>query len=419
MMKKLNRLFLITLCLLVVTSVKAIDGYHMLGYGTVSKGMGGVGAAYYRASIVGNNPAGRAFLDKQYTASLTFLFPSTSYTVTGAPSGQGVLPLVPGKVESDVDLKLVPNLGANWRLSENAAFGLSVYGTGIAADFPTQTFHDPTSENTSVTFNQLYLEPSYALKIGEKHAFGISALLMCQTFEVTGIYSFGGMSQDPEHLSNNGTDYNYGAGFKIGYMGEILKGLNFGVSYQSRTFAGKLSEYAGLLAEGGKMDAPSIITAGLNYQVSDKFKVLFDVQKINFSEVKSLGNSITKLTEPYIGANKLGEDNGPGFGWEDMTVFKFGTEYNVSESLTLRAGYAYGDEPIQESEVLFNILASVVNNQHITLGATKKIGAKGKDLNLALVYAPANNVKGPNSLDPGQQIDLELSVFEIELGITF
>ncbi|MCW3788957.1 OmpP1/FadL family transporter [Plebeiibacterium sediminum] len=415
-MKKLNRLFLITLCLLVVTTAKAIDGYHMLGYGTVSKGMGGVGAAYYRASIVGNNPAGRAFLDKQYTASLTFLFPSTSYTVTGAPSGDGILPLVPGKVESDVDLKLVPNLGANWRLSDNTAFGLSVYGTGIAADFPTQTFYDPTSENTSVTFNQLYLEPSYAIKFGEKHAFGISALLMCQTFEVTGIYSFGAMSQNPEHLSNNGMDYNFGAGFKIGYMGEILKGLNFGVSYQSRTFAGKLSEYAGLLAEDGKLDAPSVITAGLNYQVCDKFKVLFDVQKINFSEVKSLGNSINNL---LVENNLMGSDNGPGFGWEDMTVFKVGAEFNASEKLALRAGYAYGNEPVQESEVLFNILASVVNNQHITLGATKKIGAKGKDLNLALVYAPANNVKGPNSLDPAQQIDLELGVFEIELGITF
>ncbi len=416
MMKKLNRLFLISLCLLTVTTAKAIDGYHMLGYGTVSKGMGGVGAAYYRASIIGNNPAGRAFLDKQYSASLTFLFPTTSYTVTGAPSGQGIMPLVPGKYDSDVKLKLVPNLGANWRLSETSAFGLSIYGTGIASDFPTQTFYDPTSDNTSVSFNQLYLEPTYAIKLGEKHAFGISAMLMCQTFEVTGIYSFGSMSQDPENLSNNGTDYNFGAGFKVGYMGEILKGLNVGVSYQSRTFAGKLSKYAGLLAEDGKLDAPSIITAGINYQICDKFKFLFDVQQINFSEVKSLGNPISKLLPE---GNLMGSDNGPGFGWEDMTVFKFGTEFNASETLTLRAGYAYGDEPVQESEVLFNILASVVNNQHITLGATKKVGSKGKDINLALVYAPANNVKGANVLDSAQQIDLELSVFEIELGITF
>ncbi len=416
-MKKLNRILLISLCLLLVTTAKAIDGYHMLGYGTLSKGMGGVGAAYYRASIIGNNPAGRAFLDKQYSASLTFLFPTTSYTVTGSPSGLGI-GLEEGSFESDVKLKLVPNVGVNWRLGDKSALGLSIYGTGIASDFPTQTFYDSSSKNTSISFNQLYLEPTYAIKLGEKHAFGISAMIMCQTFEVTGIQTFGilGYSSDLENLSNNGTDYNFGAGFKVGYMGEILKGLNVGVSYQSRTFAGKLSKYAGLLAEDGKLDAPSVITAGLNYQVCDKFKFLFDVQRINFSEVKSLGNPISKLLAE---GNLMGSDNGPGFGWEDMTVFKFGTEFNASESLTLRAGYAYGDEPVQESEVLFNILASVVNNQHITLGATKKVGSKGKDINLALVYAPANNVKGANVLDSAQQIDLELSVFEIELGITF
>jgi len=412
-MKKIKFLTLALVSLLAL-NVKATDGYYFLGFGTISKGMGGTGVAYYKTSLIGNNPAGRAYLGKQYNVSAIFLFPNTSYNVTGTPSGiANTLPLAPGKVSSDIKTLFIPNMGANWQLNDKSAFGVSVYGNGIAGKYPTQTYWDTSSETTDIKFYQVYIDPSYSYKLGEKHSIGVSAMLMCQLFEINGLNSFAGLSSSPENLSGNGTEAAFGIGAKIGYLGELFNGFHVGATYQTRTYASKFDKYSGLLAEQGSMDAPSTWTIGLNYVLSDNWKILFDVQQINYSSIKSLGNSFAGAT------GLLGDDGGAGFGWEDMTVFKFGTEYNLNEGLTLRAGYAMGEEPVRDTEVLFNIMAPLVNNQHFTLGATKQVGSKSNAVNLAVTYAPSNALKGINPLDPAQQIELDLELFELELSYTF
>jgi long-chain fatty acid transport protein len=68
----------------------------------------------------------------------------------------------------------------------------------------------------------------------------------------------------------------------------------------------------------------------------------------------------------------LGSTNGAGFGWRNTTVYKIGvTRLNP---VTLRAGYVTLDQPIPQSQTFFNILAPGVVEDHITLGATWKMG---------------------------------------------
>ncbi len=71
---------------------------------------------------------------------------------------------------------------------------------------------------------------------------------------------------------------------------------------------------------------------------------------------------------PSLVQAQLGADNGPGFGWEDIDVWKLGVEYKYSQQLTLRAGYNHGDNPISPSDVTFNILAPGVIEDHLTVG---------------------------------------------------
>ena len=40
-----------------------------------------------------------------------------------------------------------------------------------------------------------------------------------------------------------------------------------------------------------------------------------------------------------------------------MTVFKFGARWEAGEDWTWRFGYSYGKQPIDESQMSFNILA--------------------------------------------------------------
>jgi long-chain fatty acid transport protein len=116
--------------------------------------------------------------------------------------------------------------------------------------------------------------------------------------------------------------------------------------------------------------------------------------------------------------NCLGGSNGAGFGWEDMTTFKLGLEWTHSERNTYRFGYSYGEQPIPESEVLFNILAPGIMEQHFTFGMTRK-GSNGGAWNFSLMYAPSNSVKGVSPFDPTQEIEIEMSQFELEVSYLF
>ena len=97
-----------------------------------------------------------------------------------------------------------------------------------------------------------------------------------------------------------------------------------------------------------------------------------------------------------------------------MTVVKIGYQWMPGDGWTWRFGYSQGDQPIPSSEVLFNILAPGVIEQHFTFGFTRGLG--GGELNFAAMYAPSESVTGTNTFDPAQQIELEMDQIELSLG---
>ncbi|MCG6939534.1 MAG: hypothetical protein LJE83_15375, partial [Gammaproteobacteria bacterium] len=115
------------------------------------------------------------------------------------------------------------------------------------------------------------------------------------------------------------------------------------------------------------------------------------------------------------GAGCLGGASGAGFGWDDMTVFKIGYQFDVGNN-TYRVGYSHGSQPIPESQTLFNILAPAVIEDHFTAGMTMKM-PNNQEFNLAFMYAPNNSVKGANPFDGGAtSIEIEMSQWDIQAG---
>ena len=113
----------------------------------------------------------------------------------------------------------------------------------------------------------------------------------------------------------------------------------------------------------------------------------------------------------------LGGPNGAGFGWQDMDVFKIGFEWAADENNTWRFGYSYGEQPIPSSEVLFNILAPGVMEQHMTVGWTHR-RPNDHVMSFSFMYAPAKEVSGNNAFDI-QPITLEMSQLEFEFAYRF
>lgn len=415
-MKRLGVVVLAALFLLSFVGIAfATNGYFSHGYSIKNKALAGAGVALPLDSLSASmNPAGMVSVGTRLDFGLTLFNPDRQYTVRGAQSPQPAFGLTPGTVESDSEWFIIPAFGFNKMLNDRNSLGISIYGNGgMNTDYNEKTFL--LSSPTGVDLMQLFVTPTYAVKLHPKHAVGISAIFAYQSFEAKGLQAFSLFSKYPSKLTNNGHDESYGYGARIGYLGEILTNLFLGVSYQTKIFMEEFDDYKGLFAEQGDFDIPSNWTIGLAYKVTPALTFAADVQTIYYSEVDSIANPLKPAKLP---TNPLGSDKGAGFGWDDMTILKLGVQWQSSEDWIWRGGFSYGEQPIPDSEVLFNILAPGVIECHATLGVTKKFGDK-HELDFALMRAFPKEVKGRNSLDPQQTIELRMDQWEFSLGYSY
>jgi len=412
-------LFAVAAGLGVAGVANATNGYFAHGYGTTSKGLAGAGVALSQDSLAAaTNPAGMVNVGDRIDLGAALFSPRREYTVSGAPSGfPDTFPLQPGTVESDSDYFLVPHFGWNRMLDDKSSIGISVYGNGgMNTDYPGGPAPDGTFYGgaAGVDLMQLFIAPTYARKINDTASWGVTPIIAYQRFKATGLQAFGGFSAEGgANLTNEGYDSSWGFGVRLGVQGEVAPGVRLGASYQSKIFAEEFDKYSGLFAEQGDFDIPANMTVGLAWDVSPSSTLLFDIQHIWYSDIKSIANPFANLFD----GEPLGADNGPGFGWKDMTVYKLGYQWQTNPDMTWRVGYSYGKQPIRGSEVLFNILAPAVMEHHLTFGFTRQMGPNN-ELNFAAMYAPSSSVKGANPLEaPGaQDIELKMQQFDLELS---
>lgn len=393
----------------------ATNGYFAHGYGARGKALAGATTALAQDAIVAAiNPAGLAYVGDRLDLEFELFSPHREYRVNGGGM------LATGSVESDSEYFPIPTLGWSYRLDDSQTVGLAMYGNGgMNTDYKPLVNGNGLFAGAPGTFGagrtgidmaQAFIVGTYARSFDHgRYALGISPIFAAQTFKARGLSTFGafGFSADPDHLSDNGRDYSFGAGFRIGGLAELLPGLRLGASYKSRVFMSKFDRYAGLFAQDGGFDIPDSFNVGLSWDVNAALTANFDVEHIRYSEIKSVGN-------PFRG-NLLGYADGRGFGWNDMTIYKFGAQWKPDPLWTLRGGVSYGQQPIEGSEVLFNILAPGVQEWHLTGGFSRALGQRD-ELSFAVMYSPQKTVSGPNPLSPGQSIDLSMSQFSLQFA---
>lgn len=463
---------------LVSPAVNATNGYFAHGYSTKEKGLAGAGTAYSQDAMASaTNPAGMAFVGERLDLGAALFSPSPrGYNVTGtppvpgdgtvtvfsptnpptcnfpAPSGACAPPFSvnPGSVNSDNDFFLIPHAAYNWQINDDTTVGIAGYGNGGmnseyssgSATLPAQTSQLLPIEsqpgtfgdgNAGINLEQIFINISFSRKINDKHAVGASIVGAGQRFAAKGLGNFGQFSLDPSNLDDNVHSRSYGVGLKVGYQGEVTKGLRFGASYQSKINMTKFDSYSGLFAEGGDFDIPATYNFGVSLDSGSSGILVVDYQRILYSDVDSVSNPVSRLTDgscanalnttiqngftpsPAAGAGCLGGSAGAGFGWQDMGIIKIGYQFDMGEN-TFRVGYSHASQPVPDSETLFNILAPAVVQDHYTAGWTYRL-AGNQEINLAGMYAPTEKVKGANPFDGGAtQIEIKMSQWELQAG---
>lgn len=428
--RRLNCAGLAGALLFAATAAQATNGYFSHGYGTKAKGRGGASLAIADDTMAGaNNPALLADVGNRFDAGFDAFVPRRGAERTGGPLGQFDF-----SEKSDRNLFIIPDFGVSRKLSQRITAGVTIYGNGgLNTDYQRgNTATCPTSllsggrgnplcgsGPAGVNLEQLVVAPTLAVRINDNHAIGVSPLFVYQRFYAQGLQLFGsfGYSSDSSKLTNNGTSGSQGRGYRVGYLGTFGP-VNVGLSYSPRIDMSKFKEYSGLFAGGGDFDIPTNKGVGVSWKVTNSLRLAADVNKILFSEVASVGNSRDGATP---GCNCLGTENGPGFGWSDVLVRKFGLEYAATQNLTLRAGYNKGNNPVGSEDVTFNILAPGVVTKHYTAGFTYKLSPSA-ELSAHYMRAPEVSVTGPSALPvpgPVEKIYMNQESLSMSLGFTY
>ncbi len=403
------------LAVLAATNAYATDGYFAHGYGVKSQGMGGVGIALPQDAIAAaSNPAGMGLIGERVDFGVTWFRPQREAEIVGnaGPSNNGTFK------GNETENFVIPEFGYNRQINPEVTLGVSVYGNGgMNTDYNKKISLLGTTK-PGIDMAQLFIAPTATWKATPANTIGVSLNLAYQRFKAKGIQNFDNASYSnaPGKVTNNGYDSSYGTGIHIGWIGQLNDAVTLGATYQTKTYMSKFDKYKGLFAENGDFDVPASYGVGIAVKASPALTLAADVQRIEYSDVDSVGNLISNLT---VSGQKLGSNKGGGFGWKDVTAVKVGASYAWSEDLTLRAGYNHASQPIRKGETFFNILAPGVVQDHVTLGATYVLPNKS-ELSLSYMHAFEEKVRGsgsiPSSFGGG---NANLKMYEDSLGIAY
>lgn len=431
--------YTVALAVVAPSTAFATNGMFMIGYGAKATAMGGAGVANPQdAMITAYNPAGMTEVgEMRLDATLELFHPPRSVRHDSTT--------ITADERSKDDWFPIPAIGAVMSdKSTSMALGMAIVGAGLGTRYKqsTGTMFNATGtgyKQVGVFLMHMDMLPSMAFKVDEHNSLGASLVISMQTFRAFGLEDFSAgvfnFSSSTDSMTNRGNDWSFGGGYRLGWLGTYFdKRLNLGFNFSPKTHMQRFNRYSGLFANHGEFDIPKSYTGGLAIKVTPKTTVAFDIQRIYWSEVPSIGHD-GPTTTGTLGLNplcpqgnagrpecQLGGALGMGFGWRNQTVYKFGIEQKLRK-MTLRAGYNYGRTPIPEDQVLFNMLAPATSERHYTFGVTVPQTYSQKDdsdITVTFMHSPNNVVKGPTMFSQSSAaLAMSQSSISVAYGLKF
>ena len=430
-LNKFARWSVSVLLLAAALNTNAGGGYFAMGYGPIAWQIAGAVTAVPQDAFAGaSNPAKLSAAGNQLDLSLSLLNPNRKVERSGATGSGSVYNFSSTSANS---LFAVPEFAYSRQVNDQFAIGITAYANGgMNIEYGDTTGIPGTSLNTDACgtrpgnfaggcgklgfdMAQFIVAPTLAWKFAPGQSIGISPLLTLQMFKAYGLQAFSPSSRSPRHVTNNGQDYAFGAGVRVGWFGEFKPWLSLGAAYSSKIYMQDFDKYKGLIVEGS-FDIPANYSVGMAIKPRHDWLVAFDIQRIEFRGVRALSNGILpSLTDPV--ANPLGSKSGSGFGWQrDQTNYKLGVIYNANPRLTLRAGYTYGKRANDNDldAVSFGVLA-VNPIRAVSVGFTWKTNS-GNELHMAAALMDGTKYEGPSAIFPGARESVRPYVYAVNVA---
>jgi len=435
-----NRLKLVTalscaMGIMAPASVFATNGMFLIGQGTKSRGMGGVGITQsHDVMTSAANPATMAKLktNRFDMGGDIFIVDSTA-TMGQAPNTLSV-ESKPDHMAIADGIYLFPALGASWK-DGDITYGFTMVPVGGGGSRYQPNLYNcanasPTdcNDKLGVSLAIMNINPTIAMKLDEHNSIGATLIIGIQVFKAYGLTKFTTFTvtqDDTAKLTNNGTDVAYGAGLRLGWLGDFMDNkLTLGAEYTSRTYMSEFDDYADLFAEQGDLDTPGNIGLGIAYQVMDNLLVALDITYTMYEDIASISNPgpDPRSSTPFPvdrATNALGADEGLGFGWDNQTAYKLGIAYQYNNKWTLRGGWNYGESPLdEETDILFSMVAPAISQHHLTLGGTYALD-KNMELSFSYIHAFEYEQNGPTYINFEGGFTMQQDAIGASFGMNF
>ena len=387
----------------------ATDGSQLTGIGQYAVGMGGavVAAPDDPLSAAISNPAGLALMTPQAAFSAE-VFNPTRKTNMGF-----------GETGSHSNVYGVPAIG--WvapAFGDGIVFGGGVYGTsGLGVNYLQNVAPNPelkyggyAQAYSSITFIQM--APSLAMKVNSHLAVGASLNIAAEqgSFQQT-FTQYTNISPVPSQpyvvpigggLNLSTPSWAYGVGLTLGALYKVNNMVTLGFTYKSpmiftpMTFQGGAQAAPGpngTQVDGGAgqysghLNYPQQVALGLAIHPTRRWLISVEGQWINWHNTLNTFN----IYGPWQGTNVVALP----LNWRNQWVANFGTQYDVNNWLQVRAGYAWGSNPVPNNSAAIaanTIFPAIVQNT-VTFGATQKLGM-GWKLTEAYMHAFSNTMTG-------------------------
>jgi len=430
----MRKLLSLTLLALAGTSAFA-GGYRVSLQGQKQLAMGHTGVAVVNsAEVLFFNPAGMAFLENKFNASVgaNALFAKTKFQNEKY------------NWQASTDNVGTPfNVYASYKINKWLSAGIAVYtpyGSKVEWDQDWQGSHLVNN----IDLKAIYVQPSISLKVSDQFAIGGGPIY------VTGSVAFDrNLNRSLTDESGNRTDVNLEAkgitawGYTAGFMFNPCKDLRLGVNYRSeitmeaRGGDATFNDVAGFLQPNGTnpntnpnalvlgnttfdadLPLPAELTAGLSLNVTKKWMIAFDFNRTMWSAYKSL---TVKFDQSNIAQSNVPTSVNPR-NYHNTNTYRVGTQYVANDKFTFRAGWYKDESPI--SKGYFAPETPRNNSTGYTGGLTYQINKKiGVDASFLYLHFDEINASYDHYTENGQVIPFggtyKSSVFSPGVGLTY
>jgi long-chain fatty acid transport protein len=407
--------------------VATAQGVVAPGAGPINRSMGGAstaaavdfGASYW-------NPATLSFLERdEVLLGSELIIPSIHYSASlRAGAINGVFPPEDRYGTSRSDSGVPTNLaaGGSWKLQPDSPLTMGLLINGVvggnvnfAGSLTTPTLGPrrppnffglgPIYANTAL----LSIKPMASYRLGDRLSIAAAPVVTTGTVQFNPAFFAPGPPDQfgiPTFPPATNSRPFWGAGFELGLFYELNDSWNLGFSYKSPIWQEKWSynSYNPDLSPrtiGIQADIPAIYSWGLAYKGIERLLVDVDLRYFDYRNAALWGDSIAS----------------GGLAWDSIFAVAVGGQYQLTDRLTLRGGYLFNQNPINEVKTIFNVQAPGFIQHTLSLGATLRLNDNIL-FTAGWVHGFRNAIEGPIPQIPSSTARMDAQTDSILAGLT-